>query len=344
VKRRISWVLMASLLIVGVLAGAVMAQEQIVIRLGYADPPQMDGPEHVFSLVFKNVAEATSGGRIKVELFPNGQLGTPLGMMEMVQAGTLEATIETGVAANFFPPFQVINIPYLFMSEDVAWEVMDSPFMAELIEEMAKVTGMRCLGISQNGTRHFTNNVREIRTPADLKGIKFRVMESPVYMKMLEAMGASGIPIAWPEVYTSLQTGVADGHENPVSIIEWSKMYEVQKYLTLDGHVWSEDALFINEDFWQSIPEDLQKVIIMAANQGKWAGRLTEQMKSMLTAVDALREYGMQIYTPTLEERAMFRDASQAPVVEWMKTQFDPKWVDGILEAVAEAEAKLGYR
>ena len=118
--------LMASLLIVGGLGRSGNGPRANRHPACYADPPQMDGPEHVFSLVFKNVAEATSGGRIKVELFPNGQLGTPLGMMEMVQAGTLEATIETGVAANFFPPFQVINIPYLFMSEDVAWEVMDS--------------------------------------------------------------------------------------------------------------------------------------------------------------------------------------------------------------------------
>lgn len=325
-------------------------EKPVVLRLGYSDNPtwpdtaKIPEPEHAYAIVFKSYVETATNGAIQVELFPSSQLGGSKEATEMVKSGTLDLCIETGNMGPFFPEYQVINIPYVFQSDEIAWWVFDnSQYWQDLMDQMEKKANLVCLGMGQNGVRHFTNNIRPIHEPKDMEGIKFRVMQSPVFVKTVEAVGAKAIPISWPEVYTSLQTGVIDGQENPISIIAFvGKLYEVQKYLTLDGHTWSENMLVMNADKFRSFPESYQHVLKIGGLHGARADRAAEAFMSRVLGMKILQE-NMEVYSPTLEQVKMFQDKAQPPVIEWLKGEVGAEVVDGFLEAVKEAEAALGY-
>jgi tripartite ATP-independent transporter DctP family solute receptor len=199
---------------------------------------------------------------------------------------------------------------------------------------------MRVLAYGETGFRNFTNSQHPIKTPADLKGLKIRVMETPLYVKMVKALGAAPTPIAWPEVYTSLQQGVVDGQENPVSVILQANFSEVQKYLTLDGHTYGADFLLINDRFFQKLDPEIQKIIRRAAIVAGNCGRSIQQLNSAM-GISKLKEQGMEIYSPTTKERQAFKEATQPAVIEWMKTQVDEKWIEMLKDAVEKAEAEL---
>ena len=237
----------------------------------------------------------------------------------------------------------MIYLPYVFRSEEVAWWVFDnSEFWKNMMVDMEKKTNMVYLGMGQNGVRNFTNNVRPIRKPADLKGLKIRVMESPIYVKMMSALGAQATPIGWNELYTSLQTKVVDGEENPVSIICAGKLYEVQKYLTLDGHTWSEDILVMNAPRFHKLPKAAQELIRIAGIRSAIAGRQAEEYNTLLLKMPVVQEH-MEIYTPTGEEIAQFKSVARPPVEKWLRERIGDKQVDGFLAAISDAEKALGY-
>ncbi len=318
------------------------------LRMAYTDvgswPAAGNKPlaEHAFALIFKSIVESRTNGEVSIELFPGNTLAQSKEATEMVQNGTLELAITTGATAAFYPEIQVISLPYAFRSDEVAWRFFDeSPYWKNMVEDMADKTGIRVLGVGQNGTRHFTNSVRPIRTPADMRGLKIRVMQSPIFSQMVNALGATAIPLTHNEIYTSLQTGVADGQENPVWNIAANKWYEVQTYMTLDGHVWSENMLIINDNYFQGLPVRIQQVIRIAALQGQWADRVSESLASRVTDYNILNER-LEIYSPTAEEIGMFKDAV-APVKDWLKGQIDASLVDNFYLAVQRVEQDLGY-
>jgi C4-dicarboxylate-binding protein DctP len=332
-------------------ANAPTVEKPLVIRLGYEDKPTWPNgpakgpdPEHAMGLVFKSIVEQRTGGAIKVELFPASAIGSSKVMTEMVQNDLLSAAVTTGPTGTFFPPFNLIYIPYLFQTEDIAWDFFDRhPFWAELTEKMKNETNIKVLAMGQNGVRNFTNSKRPIKTPADLKGLKFRVMENPIYVNMIKGMGGEAIPIAWAEVYTALNTGVVDGHENPIKIIELGSIYEVQKYLTIDGHVWSEDALIMSGKLYDSLPRSMQRIIKSAARQAALAGRAAETLGTKVTSLEVIKKH-MEIYSPTADELRQFQEAAQPPVLAWLKEQIGEELVNKMLQAVAETEKTLGYR
>ena len=249
-------------LIFGVIPKDVGAgQKPIVIKYAHGGPPDpLKLPEQADAMAFKEYVESRSGGRIKVEIYPACQLGSEREMLEGVKIGNIEmANTSEGSVAGFYPEILATAIPYAFKNRRVAWEVMDGSYGQNLAADMLKKTGLRCLDINDNGYRNFTNNVRPVHTPADLKGLKIRTMENPAHMKMVNAMGAIATPIAWAEVYTALQLGTVDGQENPVSLIVAKRFYEVQKYCTLDGHIFSIDFTWINDKFYQSVPRIIEQ-------------------------------------------------------------------------------------
>ncbi len=340
--------LVLSIAVVGASIGVSAAD--YTLRLGYADnatwpdSANVPEPEHAMALIFKQVVESKSNGQIEVQLFPSSQLGSCKEMVEMTKTGTLDIVIETGVMGSYFPKFQMINIPWVFQSPEVAWELFDnSEYWDKLMKEMEEKTNLTYLGMGQNGVRNFTNNTRPIKEPKDMKGLKFRVMESPIYVKTLEALGAKAVPIAWNEVYTSLQTGVVDGQENPLAIIAFvGKLHEVQKYLTLDGHVWSEDMMVMNADKFNNMPEDLQHILKIAGLHAGRADRVSEALMTRIMAYDVLKE-NMEIYKPTPAQIKKFQEKAQPAVLEWLKGEIGSKPVDNFLNAVEKAEARLDY-
>jgi len=322
-----------------VLTGAFGQGKVFELKLAHADSTDPTvSRKQAQALAFASLVNSRSGGRLVVKVYGAGSLGAEREYVEGIRAGTVEAGIASGVIANFFPTAAVTDIPFLFPTSQVAWEVMDGPFGDKLRDLFLKQTGIRALAFAEVGFRHFTNNVRPIRSPADLKGLKIRVQETPVYVNMLKAVGASPTPVAWTETYTALQTGVVDGQENPVGSILSGKIYEVQKYVTLDGHVYGVDWFIINEKFFKSLPADLQYIVLDSAQASSTVGR------GVLTYINAagiqtLVDNKLQIYAPTDDEMDQFKKAMQPAVIDWLKTKMDPSLITEVQKAVADAVA-----
>ncbi len=342
-KSRIAVVLSVVLLVIGLVSTCIAAADY-VIKYAHAGPANAETePPHGAAVAFKSYVETASGGRIRVEIYPGGQLGGEREIAEGVQFGDIEmgGSISDACTSTIFPLAQAWTIPYLFKNYAVAFAFGKSDLMQELIERMAEEEGIRVVGITDIGFRSFTNNARSIHGPGDVAGLKFRTMEGPAYIRLVEALGASATPIPIHEVYTSLQTGVVDGQENPPWVVRAFKFYEVQDYLTLDGHVYCYSFTIINEDFYQSLPTDLQRIL----REGVEIASLIHRgmvLSINFSVLDFLKEEGMEIYQPTPAELNAFKDATAQPVLEWLKTVVDPTVVDRVLDTVANIEEEMG--
>ncbi|MBK5200687.1 MAG: DctP family TRAP transporter solute-binding subunit [Spirochaetaceae bacterium] len=321
---------------------------ETVIRFAYYDNatwPTISKaplPEHAYALVFKSMVESLSNGTIRVELYPGNALGDTKATMEMAMSGSIEMVTCTGTASALMPELQTIFLPYVFKGDEVAWDFFDnSTLWKEMSAEFEDISGLKMLSVGQNGTRHFTNNVRPIHTPEDMKGLKFRVMQSPIYVKMVEAMGASATPLASGEIYTACQTGVVDGQENPIWNIAANKWYEVQKYITLDGHTWSENFVMMNSDFWNGLSKENQHIITIAALHAQQADRAAEDLASRVLDFDTVNS-SMEVYVPSSEELDLFK-AAAAPTYDWLRGEVGSDIVDKFLAAVAVSEKNCGY-
>ena len=232
-------------------------------------------PEYNALVRFKEYVEFKTNGEITVRLFPNNQLGGEREMIEQVQQGSLELTFPAdGAMAGFYPPMQVWSIPYLFESAPVAWNVINGDFADDMRADILEETGMRALAFSQNGFRSFTNNVRPIINPEDLAGLKIRTMESPVFMELVNSLGATATPISGAEVLMALRQGVVDGQENPPAVVYGGGLGEVQKYYTLNEHVFGLHVIIANEDWFQSLSPGHQQIIQDAAKLMAWTENL----------------------------------------------------------------------
>ena len=335
--KLLSLVLMLGLIFTPALAVAAST----VIKFAHVDPEDVfHSKKGAAARAFKDIVEAETAGEITVNLFPAGQLGGEREIIESTKLGTIQMCMVSGAIAGQFKPAMVLDIPYLFSSAPVAWAVLDGSFGKELSEAILKTTGMRNLAYGETGFRNFTNSKRTIKSPADMAGLKFRVMETPLYITMVKSLGASPTPIAWPEVYTSLQQGVVDGQENPVGVIYNNKFYEVRKYLILHGHAYGADFMLINDTFFSKLSAEHQKILKTAAIVAGNCGRSIQQLNSAM-GVSELKKEGMEVYSPTSAERQQFKDKTQGPVIEWMKTQVDPQWIDKVMAAVKQAEAEM---
>ncbi len=333
------------LLLLGAAWPAFAQPKPIVIRFAHVDPADLwISKKQAMAVAFKQTVESRSGGRISVEVYPAGQLGGEREAIEAVKLGNLEMTSTAdGPISGFAPEVLVLGIPFLFSSSPVAWKVMDGPFGAELGEEIRKKTGIRVLAYGETGFRNFTNSTRAVRNPDDLKGLKIRTMENPAHVAMVKALGANPTPIPWPETYTSLQTKVVDGQENPVATIIQAKLNEVQKYLTLDGHLYSPDFIFINDKFFLSLSPELRNIVKEAAIVGGTAGRAVQQLLS-LQGVETLRKAGMEVYAPSKAELQAFQKAAQPPVIKFVEEKAGKRWVEKLQKSIADAEASLAVK
>ena len=314
---------------------------QFQIRLGHSDPADIyTSRKAAGSTVFKAMVESGTGGAVAVSLFPAGQLGGEAALAEATKLGTLQIGMLSGPFSTYCKEAQVFDIPYLFPSLLVAYRTLEGPFGKDLAQECLNKTGMRILSYAQVGFRNFTNSARLIKSPADLKGMKIRVMESPVYMALIRSMGGAPTPVPWPETYTALQQKVVDGQENPISSIKFGKLYEVQKYMTMDGHTFGVSFNLINEKFFQSLPKEYQTIVKTASLTSVVSEDGIDNLDSAI-GLQFLKEKGMEVYTPTAAELAQFRAAAQPPVIEYLEKQIGRPWIDKVLNAVKQTEAAL---
>lgn len=346
-KREWTWKVMA-FLAVGV-AGALFAASladaaKYVIKFSHGMPMTMESDQQALAVVFKNIVEAGSKGEIEVRILGANTGGNERQQLERVQTGILQmANVSEGTQHSFFKPALVLGTPFLFSTSAVAWEVMDGPFGKKYNEAFLKATGVRILGHTESGFRSLFNSKRPLRTPADLEGLKIRTMENPAHMAMMKGLGANPTPIAWSEVYTSLQQGVVDGMENPPGLFYLMKFYEQQKHLTVNRHLYSLHTTMINERFFQSLPKKYQELVTEAAHTGTVVGRGVGYIAEM-NAIENLKKRGVEVYFPTAEEYAQFRMKGRPPAEKYIRSQVGDEWMDAALKAVEGAEAKLAGR
>ena len=333
-----------SLLIVGmfVMAASASAEKTYVMKFAFQFPDKIyEANEASFANAFKTHLESTSNGRIKVELYPGGVLGKERENFVNVQNNVIQATLSSvGGIGQFYKTITVVDIPFAFKNHNVAWRVFDGWFGDELRADILAKTGIRCLETTETGGFFaFTNSKKPVKTPADMSGLKFRTMENPGHIKMISLLGASAAPIAWLELYTSLQTGVIDGQMNPLPTILIGKLEEVQKYVTITNHLYGTDWFMINESWFQSLPEDLQQKVKDAAEIANVADRGAQRLLDA-QAFGKLQDAGLEIYTPSAEEREMFKDKVQQSYIDWLSKEVDKTWIEKFMKAVKEAEAK----
>lgn len=287
-------------------AFAPSAFAQTVMRINVSMP--QDGHHGVAIDAFAAEVERLTDGRYDIETYYAGSLGAERESIEAVQLGTLELTFtSTGPVPNFVPELSVLDVPYLFRDYAHARGLLDSEIGDELLTRF-EAHGIKGLAWADNGFRHMTNNVRPITSPADLAGLKMRTMENAVHIAAYEKFGIIPTPMAFTEVFAALQQNVVDGQENPLSVIESNNFNEVQKYLTMTGHVFSPCVFLMNLDAFNSLSPEDQAAFVAAAKVGTEANRARVDADEA-RAIDAMRAEGMEIITADQIDRQAFVDA-----------------------------------
>ena len=275
---------------------------------------------------FARVVEQRTGGRIKIQNFYSGALGGERESIEAVQLGTQELTFtSTGPVPNFVPETKILDIPFLFRDKAHAHLVLDGPIGDELLTQF-DAKGFKALMWAENGVRHMTNNKRAVNVPEDLKGLKMRTMENPIHIAAYKGFGIVPTPMAFPEVFTALQQGTVDGQENPLSVILFAKFSQVQKHLTLTGHVYSPALILMNKAVWDKLSAGDKAIFMEAAKESVKVNR-ARVAEDDAKGVAELRSQGMQIVENP--DKAKFI-AALAPVNAEFERQFGKTAIDKI--------------
>ena len=275
---------------------------------------------------FAKEVEKRTGGRYKVQTFYNGALGGERESVEAVQLGTQElAFSSTGPIPNFVPETKILDVPFLFRDKAHARAVLDGPIGQEMLTKFDS-KGFKALAWAENGFRHMTNSKRDVKEPGDLKGLKMRTMENPVHIAAYKGFGIITTPMAFPEVFTALQQGTVDGQENPLSVIISAKFDQVQKYLSLTGHVYSPCIFLMNKGSFDKLSKADQQAFVEAAKEGTKANRARVD-EDDAKGVELLRSKGMQVDTDV--DKAAFVKAL-APVEADFEKQFGKVNMDRI--------------
>lgn len=288
-------------------------------------------------LAFKNYVEAASNGRIEVNIYTNSSLGNASEILLQCMQGVIEcSTAGDSDLSNYYPNIQVFSIPYVFDNRIDFYDFLDSAYTASMFEDIAQSCGVRIISAFDNGGfRNFSNNVRQIHTADDLKGLKIRCMQSASYITTLETLGATPTALSFSELYSALQTGVVDGQENAPLVMLDNSIYEQQKYYSLDGHSISPAFIIVNEEWLRSLPEELQIVVLDGGKMAQTAARGTIGASEGL-ALNLLTDKGVEIYAPSLEEKETFKIA-QEPVIEWLKGEIGEEPVTAFVSALDES-------
>jgi len=277
----------------------------------------------------EEVASKT-GGRVNIQVFPNQQLGNERDMIEGMQLGTIDlGVINTPLLASFDPRFQIFDMPFMFDDWAHVKKVVESPIGQNMLKGLES-KNLKGLAYSTAGHRHILNYLRPVKTPADLKGLKIRVLDNPIHVAIVNAMGANATPMQYTEVATALRQHTVDGLDSPTAAVVSEKFYETQKYMSLTGHVFTGVVYLMGLKRFQSLPADVQAVILAAGKAG--ADLETEQHnKAEVDGIELLRtQHGMTIDV-----------VDKAPFRALMKPVFD-RYQDRVGMELIETVRKMG--
>jgi len=319
------WIISLSLVVTLLGFGATSNAAPLIIKFGHSGTKVHQ--YHIGAVKLAEAVERNSGGAMKIEVFPDAQLGGERDLAEGTRLGTVDmAVLAAGsVIPLWVPEFQVIEMPFIFRDRAHAYKVLDGPVGAEL-NSMAEKKGMKILGYWEVGFRNMTDNKRPIVTPKDMQGLKIRVQQSKVYIEMMKCLDAIGTPIAFTELYSALQQGVVDGQENPIATIRSMNYFEVQKYLSLTFHTYTPGAVMINPKLWSSLTAEQKSILQKSMEEARAFQRKTVADKEA-DDLAFLKSKGMTVTQKP--DREAFRRAT-LPVYDAMASVVPPALVNKI--------------
>jgi tripartite ATP-independent transporter DctP family solute receptor len=290
--------------------GVASAQDKTIkfANQNVAGHPIVQGMEK-----FKEIVEKNSSGKIKVNIFAGGSLGSDQANVSAIQGGTLEmAAMNSGIFASQVKDFGVFDFPFMFANGKEADAVVDGPFGKKMHAKLEE-KGLVGLGYYELGFRNLTNGKRAINKVSDIEGLKLRVIPNPINVDWVKALGANPTPLPWPEVYAALEQGAVDGQENPVATINGAKLYEVQKHLALTGHQYNPQSVVISKKFWDTLTSAEKKIIADSVTESaKFQRNIARTLETSL--LENLKKNGMQVTTLSASEMAILREKMK-PVI-----------------------------
>ncbi|MEO5374316.1 MAG: TRAP transporter substrate-binding protein [Alphaproteobacteria bacterium] len=316
--------------------GPAWAADPIVIKFSHVVAP--DTPKGKAAERFKQLTEERSGGKVKVEVYPNSQLYKDKEELEALQLGSVQMLAPS--LSKFGPlgakEFEVFDLPYIFPNKAALRAVLDGPIGAQLLNKL-EAKGIVGLAFWDNGFKVMSAN-KPLRAPEDFKGLKMRIQSSKALDAQMRALGALPQVMAFSEVYQALQTGVVDGTENPPSNLYTQKMHEVQKHVTASEHGYLGYAVVVNKEFWEKLPVDVREMLRVAMREATaYANEIAEQENR--TALEAVKASGKtEVYALSAAEREAWRKVL-LPVHKEMVDRIGAELIAAITK---EAEAQLG--
>ncbi|WP_122664720.1 TRAP transporter substrate-binding protein [Pseudomonas viridiflava] len=332
--------LLAGACATGLLLGS-MASHAAEIRertLRFAFQNVQEHPQGQGAQKFAELLAESSGGKIKVKLFPGGTLGGDVVTVSALQGGTLDLTVlNSGILAAQAPDFAMLDFPFLFNNIEEAHAVIDGPVGQKLAAQLDS-KGLVSLGYWDLGFRNVTNSKHPINKLEDMQGLKIRVIQSPIYLDTFNALGANPVAMAFPEVYTGLEQGVIDGQENPLTVIQGSKFYEVQKYISTTGHIFNPQSFIIGQKTWSKLNDDEKKLVKDAAVKAQ-----QYQREVTASSMDKARGYleqqkNVAVNDISAEEKDRFRERVQ-PVIKKYSEKLDGGLVKLMYDEIAKVRA-----
>jgi len=313
-----------TLLVIALIAALIVPAFAIDIKLAHVVNEQ--DSFHLAATKFKELAEKYTNGEVKVTIYPNAVLGDERTLLERMKMGIVDAAIITnGPFINFVPKFGAIDLPFLFRDPEHAYAVLDGPIGDQLFAEAEK-QGWKGLAWAERGFRNLTNSKHPVNSPADMKGLKIRLMQNPIYVDSFKALGANAVPMAWTEALTALQQGTIDGQENPLNVIVSFKLYDSQKFMTITRHAYAPAPLIMSMVTWKKLSASQQAAVMKAAKEAAQFERDFNNANEAQWMKD-LTAKGMKIATPDLKP---FLAAVQ-PVYKQYAAQFGQDFIDAIL-------------
>ncbi len=333
-KLRSTLVLGMAALFLGAAAVSEAAQE-IKAKMGTSLPDSH--PQTIGARKFAELVDKKSNGRIKIAVFSAAMLGSDQQMQSALRAGTQEFTApSTATLANLIKEFGVIGLPFSFTNEKQADAVLDGPFGQSLLARLPE-KGLVGLAFWENGFRHFTNSKRPIVKVEDMAGLKVRTMQNNLYIDMFQGLGANAVPLPVNELYTALETKAVDAQENPFTVVQAQKFYDVQKYLSTTGHAYDAQVLIVSKKFWDGLSAADRSLVQAASVEATAFQRQTSRALNA-KAREELIKAGMSVNDVSDAERARMREKLQ-PVIAKHQVTVGDETAKAFFAAIAKAKS-----
>lgn len=322
------------------------AQAEKVLKLSHLNPGDpFNNNSGAMTAVFKSLVESGTNGSVKVQIFSDGQLGKDNEVIEQTRNNVIQSNVSSaGGVAQHYPLIGVFDLPFAFPNIAVVHKVMDleSDFGQKLAADIEAKTGLKVLGLLDSGGYFaITNSKRPVTSLDDMKGLRIRTMTLPTHEAIISSLGGKPTPLPWPEVYTALQTGVADGQMNPVPIIAFAKFDEVQKYLTLTQHIITPYVWFINKSFYDGLTDEERYVVDYAAKAAVVAGRgISRIIEASDRGLPHLAKK-MAVNSVSAAELKKFAAVSQPAVKKLIEEKYGAEGVDMLNAMQASIDANM---